>query len=84
MSNNMQISKDQKGKHSTLVNADIINISSGGGVNYMKIKISKGKTQYAIIIDHDRINNVPMIENMKSEQHEDQKLRRKMQYKSNS
>jgi predicted Fe-Mo cluster-binding NifX family protein len=42
----------------------------------MKIKSSEGKTQYVIIVDHDRINNVPMIANRKSEQHEDQKLRR--------
>jgi hypothetical protein len=42
----------------------------------MKIKISEGKTKYVIIIDHDRINNVPMIVNRKSEQHEYQKIRR--------
>jgi hypothetical protein len=42
----------------------------------MKIKISEGKTKYVIIIDHDRINNVPMVVNRKREQHEDQKLRR--------
>jgi hypothetical protein len=33
MSNIMQISKSQKGKRSMLVNAKIINISSGGGEN---------------------------------------------------
>jgi hypothetical protein len=42
----------------------------------MKIKISEGKMQYMIIIDHDRINNVPMIVNRKREHDEDQKLRR--------
>jgi len=32
--------------------------------------------QYMIIVDHDRINNVPVIANERREQHEDQNIRR--------
>jgi len=42
----------------------------------MKIKILEGKTQYVIIVDQDRIKNVPMIANRKREKHEYQNLRR--------
>jgi hypothetical protein len=58
--NSMKI-KDQKGKHSTKVNEDQ---SLEGRVHctiYQLVEEVNNMKQFMIIVDHDRINNVPMI-----------------------
>jgi hypothetical protein len=50
--------------------AEIESVSSGGGANNMqRLMLSRENTvhkQFVIIVDHDRINNVPMIKSQEN------------------
>jgi hypothetical protein len=58
--NSMKI-KAQKGKHSTKANEDQSSEGRAHCTVYQLAEEANNMKQFMIIVDHDRINNVPMI-----------------------